>query len=67
MTKILNRIQLSDKMEIQVFVTSDGHGFGLFDQDSEQFVNGSIIRFSNGDTLGLAMVGAKKLRNKATH
>jgi hypothetical protein len=62
--KILSSVELPDNMAANVFKTSDGYGAGLYDTDSEQYVNGSIRRFKGDDAQKKAEAYAKQFEEK---
>jgi len=45
----VRQIPLPNGMLVRVFKTSDGYGTGLYDVDSGNYVNGSIIRYKGTD------------------
>lgn len=64
--QIVSRQPAPDGMEVHVFTTTDGYGTGLFDADANQYVNGSVTRFSGEDTLPKAEARAAEMLQKAT-
>ena len=64
--KIVSRQPAPDGMEVHVFTTTDGYGTGLFDADAQQYVNGSVTRFTGADTLPKAQERAAEMFQKAT-
>jgi hypothetical protein len=52
---VVEAFALPNGMEVRVFKTSDGFGTGLFDTDSQNYVNGSIIRYKGEDALPKAV------------
>ena len=64
--QIVSRQTAPDGMEVHVFTTTDGYGTGLFDADAQQYVNGSVTRFTGADTLPKAQERAAEMFQKAT-
>lgn len=58
--------KLPEAMESRVFKTSEGYGAGLYDTESEQFVNGSVLRYKGDDALDRAKTYAKDIEEKTT-
>jgi hypothetical protein len=50
----VREVLLSDGMLVRVFKTSDGYGSGLYDVDSGNYVDDSIVRYKGNDALGKA-------------
>lgn len=62
---VLGAFDLPNGMEVRVFKTDDGFGTGLFDVDSQNYVNGSITRFRGDDALPKAMGKASEMASQA--
>ena len=64
--QVVLRKAAPENMEVQVFKTIDGYGFRLYDNDFQEVVRGSDIRYKGGDARAKAEAKAQEMLEKAT-